>query len=126
MVSIWYFFNLRELCEITFAHILSHWDRGGVHPNFFVSLTDENEQMFDPDFFWFFVFNIKAREEQPLEKRFDETIFFLPQKKSNLWRLDFEISNWLEEFHERFIAIFSVTFFSQNFSNLTREIVTGK
>ena len=77
-------------------------------------------------FFWFFVFNIKAREEQPLEKRFDETIFFLPQKKSNLWRLDFEISNWLEEFHERFIAIFSVTFFSQNFSNLTREIVTGK
>ena len=108
------------------SYFVSLRQGGGVHPNFFVSLTDENEQMFDPDFFWFFVFNIKAREEQPLEKRFDETIFFLPQKKSNLWRLDFEISNWLEEFHERFIAIFSVTFFSQNFSNLTREIVTGK
>ena len=83
---------------------------GGVHPNCFVSLTDENEQMFDPDFFcWFFVCNIKAREEQPLEKRFDKTIFFLPEKKSNLWRFDFEISDWLEAFHQRFFAIFSLT-----------------
>ena len=63
------------------SYFVSLRQGGGVHPNFFVSLTDENEQMFDPDFFWFFVFNIKAREEQPLEKRFDETIFFLPQKK---------------------------------------------
>ena len=60
---------------------LRHEEGGGVHPNVFVSQSGKNEQMFDTDFFKFFVFNIKAREKHTLGKWFDGTIFFLPEKK---------------------------------------------
>ena len=92
--------------------------RGGGPPQRFCLTKWKNEQMFDTDFFLFFVFNIKAREKHTLGKTIWRDNIFSPWKKSNLWRFDFEISHGLEVVLRAFFRnIFTGSVFvSTNFS----------